>query len=102
MKYEADLHNLNILEANRIDIVIKKWSKPGTVVKISEFYTAIVRTYEDDDILSLKLLEELEYKDGTIPIGNVSANELDLSLENVTDRFFSGNTDSILHTLIKK
>lgn len=101
LKYEADLHNLNILEANRIDIVIKKWSKSGTVVKISEFYTAIVRTYEDDDILSLKLLEELEYKDGTIPIGNVSANELDLSLENVTDRFFSGNTDSILHTLIR-
>lgn len=101
LRYEADLHNLNILEANRVDIVIKKWSKSGTVVKISEFYTAIVRTYEDDDILSLKLLEELEYKDGTIPIGNVSANELDLSLENVIDRFFSGNTDSILHTLIR-
>jgi hypothetical protein len=64
LKYEADLHNLNILEANRIDIVIKKWSKSGTVVKISEFYAAIVRTYEDDDILSLNCLKSLSIKMG--------------------------------------
>jgi len=85
----------------KVELIIKKWNTPFRVVKISEFYTAITKTYYDDDILSLKLLEESEIADGSLPVGNISCNELDLKLQNVENRFFWGNTASPLHTLIK-
>jgi len=72
------------------------------VVKIVEFYTGIVETYYDDDILNMSLLEEMLISDGSLPVGNISANELDLKLQNIEDRFFVGNTSSPIYTMIKR
>ena len=56
-------------------------------------------------------MEEREIGDGSLPIGNISANELDLSLQNISiikdgeaiiDPFFPSNPDSYLHNVIKK
>jgi len=81
-------------------LAISKWSAASRVVKIVEVYTEVVEVYTDD-ILSLNLQEERELSDGSLPVGNISANELDLRLQNVDDRFFPGNTDSLLYTVIK-
>lgn len=91
----------SIDSCQKIELIIKKWNVGLRVVKISEFYTAITETYTDDDILSMKLLEESEIADGSLPVGNISCNELDFKLQNVENRFFWGNTDSPLHDLIK-
>lgn len=84
---------------------IKKWSLPNRVAKIAEFYTGVNATYEGDDIATLNILEEREISDGSLPVGNISANEMDLELQNIRqgtiiDPFFYGNTDSYLNTVL--
>ena len=87
---------------NRIGIVVHKWSKPFEVVKIVEFYSSIVETFESDQIMQLNILQEFESSPGTLPVGNISCNDMDLTLQNITDRFFTGNTDSNLRNMIKR
>lgn len=90
---------------------LKKWSTPSRVGKITEFYTSIVDEYDGEDIVSLSLLEESEVTDGTLPIGNISCNELDVELQNIclirqgfsdiNDPYFTGNINSLYHNLMK-
>ena len=88
--------------ATRLTLEVLKWSKPDRVVKIVEFYTNIKKTYESDDIMFLNILQEFEASEGTLPVGNISCNEMDMTLENITDRFFYENTGSELYTMIKR
>ena len=99
--WEHDIFN-DINSCERVELEIVKWSKANSVVKIAEFYTSITEIYEDDEIVSMNLKEESLVADGTLPVGNISANELDLKLQNVTDQYFVGNTDSPIHTVIKR
>jgi hypothetical protein len=101
LDWSEDISAQNITECDEMVLTITKWSGAGRVVKISEFYASVVEVYDGDDIKSLSLFEELEVTDGTLPIGNIAAAEIDLELQNVEDRFFPGNTASPLHTLIK-
>ncbi|MCK9428320.1 MAG: hypothetical protein M0P92_06535 [Acholeplasmataceae bacterium] len=89
-------------DATNIQIEISKWSEPGAVVKISELYSAVVKEYDKDDILDLQLLEETDLSDATLPIGNMSSNELSLNLQNLDNELFPSNTHSELYTQIKK
>jgi hypothetical protein len=57
-------------------------------------------------------LEENEISDGSLPVGNISSNELDFQLQNIKlinslgettlNPFYPGNTNSYLHNLIKR
>ena len=89
-------------EAEKIELHITKWNVGSRIVKISEFYTDVVEIYTDDDIKLIRLTEETELSEGTLPIGNISSNELDIRLENITNRFFVGNTNSPIYTLLKQ
>ena len=111
LKWKESIADENISDATYMKLIISKWSAPSRVVKISEFYTALTETYTGDEVVSLNLLEEREIGDGSLPIGNISANELDLSLQNISiikdgetiiDPFFPSNPDSYLHNVIKK
>lgn len=97
---EPDVSNL--YSCQRMELEVIKWNRANRVVKITEFYTAIVETYEGDDIISMSLLEEMLISDGSLPVGNISANELDIKLQNIEDRFFWGNTDSPIYETIKR
>lgn len=71
-----------ILDVRKIELTISKWSVVGAVAKILEFsYATIIKS--ENDILYMNLLEEKEIRDGSIPIGNISSNELDLSINNI-------------------
>lgn len=83
-----------ITGVTKVKLVISKWSAVNTVVKIIQFTGDFVELYKNDEIVSLSLLEESNSDTGIVPIGNVSANELDLSLLNTDRRFSHGNTDS--------
>ncbi len=85
-----------------IELTISKWSKANATAKIVEFFTAYAEVYYDDDIVSINLLEETEPHVGTIPIGNISANEISIRLNNINNKFDPGNTNSPLYGMLKK
>ena len=101
LTWTYDVSASGITDANKMILEITKWSAANEIVKVSEFYTSIIEDYYGDDIISLNLLEEMEIRDGSLPIGNISANELDIRLQNLEDKFFPGNTANQLHALIK-
>jgi hypothetical protein len=95
-----------VLTAEKMVLTINAWNLPGRVVKILEFYTGITGIYQGDVITSIDVLEESEMK-GSTPVGNISSNELDLSLQNINiggiaDPFMQGNTNSPYNNLLLK
>ncbi len=80
---------------------IRRWSHEGRQVKILEFFTSVQEVYEGDDIILINLLEERETSEGSLPVGNISANEIDIRLDNATRKFDAGNTQSPLYQLLK-
>lgn len=101
MSFSAEFATAHTTAA-RLQLEVSKWSSPGKVVKIVEFYSNITEIYESDDIMLLNILQEFESSEGTLPVGNISCNEMDLTLQNITDMFFPQNTDSPIHTMIKR
>jgi len=85
-----------IKDVYQIDLYIIKWSHRGAFVKITALLSNYTNSYMADDIVSLSLLEETDGSLGTLPIGNISSNELTLSLQNLEDKYFFGNTASLL------
>jgi len=90
--YTADLSPIS--DVTKIELKISKWSAPNTIVKITEFSGTLIDVYYGDDIVELNILEETNSDTGVVPIGNVSANELDISILNTDRRFSYGNTES--------
>jgi hypothetical protein len=90
---------------------VKKWSAPNRVAKIVDFYTSLQDTFYSDNIKSISLLEERILADGSLPIGNISCNEVDIELgnielklsetEKIIDPFFPENPNSEYSQLIK-
>lgn len=99
VKWEKDI--TNILNVEKVELEITKWSHANRQVKITEFFTSIQETYYDDDILLINLLEERAVSDGSLPIGNISSNEIDIRLNNISNRYNAGNTKSELYQLVK-
>lgn len=90
-----------ITHVTKMELVITKWSHPGRQVKILEFYTSIQEVYEGDDILMVHLLEERGVSQGSLPVGNISANEIDIRLSNESRKFDAGNKQSPLYETLK-
>lgn len=80
---------------------ITKWSHASRTVKIVEFYTGVREVYEGDELLELSLLEEREASQGTLPVGNISANEIVVKLNNSSRKFDADNSSSPLFQLLK-
>lgn len=91
-----------VLDVVKQVLTIMKWSHPGRQAKILEFFTSVQETYEGDDILLIHLLEEREVSQGSLPVGNISANEIDIRLYNKNRKFDAGNTQSPLYQLLKQ
>lgn len=111
LTWKESIAGENINDATYMLLIIKKWSAPSRVAKIAEFYTSLVETYTGDEIVSMGLLEEREISDGSLPVGNIAANELDLSLQNIAiikdgekiiDPFFPSNPNTYLQNVIKR
>ena len=92
----------SVMQVEKMTLEITKWSHAGRQAKILEFFTSIQETYEDDDILLIHLLEEREVSQGSLPVGNISANEIDIRLNNESRKFDAGNTQSPLYQLLKQ
>lgn len=98
--WTKDIPDIN--GVTKMVLTVTKINKPNSVVKITEFYTAVTETYLDEDIVFIHLLEEQTFDDMTLPIGNVSANEIDIRLKNVNRKFDPSNKNSPLYGLLKR
>lgn len=93
---------VSVQEVRKIALEVRRWSHSGRTMKIIEIYTAIQETYEGDSIISLNLLEERELSHDSLPIGNISSNEIRIRLNNFDRRFDAGNTQSHLYGLLRQ
>lgn len=91
----------SIKDVTALRLTVTKWSAASTIVKIAQLSGTLIELYKASDIVELSVLEETNSDTGVVPIGNVSANELDLSLMNTDRRFSYGNTDSAYNTSLK-
>ncbi len=71
-----------VLDVAKQVLTITKWSHEGRCAKIIEFFTSIREVYETGDLVSIRLLEEREASQGSLPVGNISSNEITLALNN--------------------
>lgn len=90
-----------VLDVAKQVLTVTKWSHPGRQTKIVEFFTSIQETYLSGDLVSLRLLEEREASQGSLPVGNITANEVTLVLNNESKKFDVDNDQSPLHGLLK-
>lgn len=109
--WQKSISDLGLNDITRMQLEILKWNVPNRVVKISEFYTSFLQTIENEDITRFSLLEERLVADGSLPIGNISSNEIDISLQNIKievegteiiDPFFPSNPNSPYYTFLAK
>ncbi len=90
-----------VLDVAKQVLTITKWSHEGRQAKIIEFFTSIRETYETGDLVSIRLLEEREASQGSLPVGNISSNEITLALNNEDKKFDIDNDQSPLKNLLK-
>ena len=90
-----------VLDVAKQVLEITKWSHAGRCVKIVEFFTSIREVYETGDLVSVRLLEEREVSQGSLPVGNISANEVTIVLNNEDKKFDIDNEQSPLKNLLK-
>ena len=98
--WQKDLES-QVLDVAKQELIITRWSLPGTCAKIIEFFTSIREVYETGDLVSLRLLEEREASQGSLPVGNISANEVTIVLNNESKKFDIDNENSPLKNLLK-
>lgn len=100
--WRMDISLTPIINCTHIKLIVHTVNKPHQPCRILEFITSVVQVYTDEDRLSfMRLLEEREVSDGTLPVGNVTSNEVDIRLDN-TDRYFDAlNPKSPVATMMK-
>lgn len=91
-----------LISATSIQLTIRKINKAYQVAKIMEFFTSVVETYYNEEIVDLSLLEELDYVESSITLGAVSSNEIDITLDNSNGKFDMHNEESTVHGLLKR
>ena len=52
---------------NKIEVIIKKWSKPHRRARVAEVDFGVVRVYDDNGLIKMSLIEEMDLISSTIP-----------------------------------
>lgn len=99
VNWEKPIEQIN--EIAKMEIEIQKWNMANRTIKIMEVFSSIQEIYEGEDIISINLIEEREVSQGSLPVGNISSNEIEIVLNNVERKFDTGNKNSDLYGLVK-
>lgn len=91
----------SINQVTKMQLEITQWSHAARQAKIAEFFTSIQQSYEGPDLLEIIMIEEREVSQGSLPVGNISANEVTIRLSNADRRFDADNAQSPLYQLLK-
>lgn len=84
----------------KYELIITRITRGNKVPRVTEIFLDYSETYYDGDVVSVSLLEEVEYFSGGLPIGTISSNEVDVELNNV-DREFDYNSGTLVSSLMK-
>ena len=90
-----------VLDVAKQVLTVTRWSHPGRQAKIIEFFSSIQETYLSGDIVEIRMIEEREASQGSLPVGNISANEISIRLANEGRKFDVRNPNSPLAGLLK-
>lgn len=90
-----------VLDVVRQELVVKRWSHPQRQVKIVEFFTSVQQTYTGNQLMEIRLLEERDVTQETLPIGVISSNEIFIRLRNDHRHFDLDNANSPIYRLLK-
>lgn len=90
-----------VLGVDKLVLTLSKINKAATVGRITEMLTIIKETYEAE-LEGFRILEETGYVTGSLPIGNVSSNEIDVYISNEDRRFDLNNDRSPLYGYIRR
>ena len=90
-----------VLDVAKQVLTITKWSQPSRQAKIVEFFTSVQESYLADDLTFIQLLEEREVSQGSLPVGNISSNEISIGLVNNNKKFDPDNPYSPLNQMLK-
>jgi hypothetical protein len=93
--------DLNLVDIAKIVYTIKKWSHAGRQCKIVTTLASVQTIHEGDEIFLINLLEERDVSAGSLPIGNISANELDIRIVNKDRLYDAGNENSPFRNLVR-
>jgi len=91
-----------VFDVVKITFEVTKISAPLAQCRIIELFTAYTETYESNELFGISLLEEMDYESGTVPIGNISSNQITVSLHNEDRRFDPSNPESPIRTMMLK
>jgi hypothetical protein len=97
---KLDSDGFDFKSVTKMELEISRWNKGGRVAKITMFTIVNEMIFESDDIFSIDLVEELEVTEGSLPIGTASANEIDISFNNIKDRFYVENPATDLKNVL--
>lgn len=89
-------------DIKKMKLEVTKINRASVPCRVTEFYSLFQETYEDDELFLISLLEEMDYQGATIPIGNISANEITVRIDNSTGRFNVDNPSSSVAGEMKK
>jgi len=88
--------------AKKIKYTISKISLASAPLMLTELYSSYFEDYTDADLVSMMVYEEMDFTDGSIPLGNISANECSIKISNADRRFTLGNPTSPVASLMLK
>src|SRR3990170_4732200 len=99
-------YELNLTPAisniTQLRLTIVKWSVALVRAKLMEFEGSYSVGFDDDSISKLKIRKEREFSTGTLPIGNASANDCSLELDNTNNDFYPKNSSSPYYNYLGK
>lgn len=98
IELEVDPPKANV---TKLKLTIFSVNLADSYAKVVEFGGGFSEEFNVDDIDTLRILKERQFSEGSLPIGNASANSLDLILNNTENDFFPQNIHSPYHTLFK-
>jgi hypothetical protein len=101
VKWEKDISGLGLTDIAKIEYIFYSWSHANRQCKIILLLNSVQTTHEGDEIFLIGLLEEREVKEASLPIGNISANELQIRIYNKDRIYDAGNTNSPFKNLIR-
>jgi hypothetical protein len=97
-----------IVNVDRVDdctsivLEIKEWSEGDRLAKVSEFTPGLIQAYDESRTVTMTVLEEREISnDNSLPVGNISNNELTVEFQNIDGTFDANNTDSNVYGRVR-
>lgn len=83
----------NLVDIDRVDLYIMKWSQGDTCVKMMKFFDLLSETYEGSDLLSFEVNEEMSPEDSSY---SINSDTMCVSIYNKDSKFTTGYLKKLL------